>query len=85
MTASISLGRHQSLRVEIRHVPLVDGDAGALAERLGALVVAHVVRGDLIARVFQPHRDRLADAARATGDDRYPSCHEMLPDVRVVV
>ena len=57
--------------------PFVDGDAGFRFEPGGSLVVAGIVRRDLVAGVLQRHRDRSADAARSTRDDCHP-CHVLL-------
>ena len=48
------------------------------AEFARALVIAGIVGGDLHAHVPKCDADRLADSARAAGDDRN-SCHDALP------
>ena len=56
-----------------RHVPLVDGDAGFGLELLRGLVIAAVIRRDLVACGLQRLRDRRADPARAARHQRNPS------------
>ena len=59
-------------------VPFVGGDAGAVGELARALVIAGVIGGDLHAHVLERDADRLADAARAAGDDRHSSHDSLL-------
>jgi hypothetical protein len=51
---------------ERRHVPLVDADAGLGLELLRRLVVARVIRRDLVSGSFQGLRDCCADTAGTT-------------------
>jgi hypothetical protein len=57
----------------IAHVPFEDRDLGFLVERLGRLVVAAVIDGDVIASLLQRLCGRGADTARAARDQSYPS------------
>src|SRR6185312_8895701 len=57
----------------IAHVPFEDRDLGFLVERLGRLVVAAVIYGDVISGLLQRLRGRSTNAARAARDQSYPS------------
>src|SRR5262249_42118042 len=60
--------------LEGRDIPFEDGDAGLFPERLGAFVIARIVGGDLVARLFKADGNRFTDAARAAGHHCHP-CH----------
>src|SRR5205085_3716350 len=60
--------------IVVADVPLEHRDAGRGLELVRRLVVAGVVRRDRVARLLQPLRDRLADAAGASGD-QCDACH----------
>ena len=64
----------------IRNVPLVDVDAGLGLEFGGRLVVAGIIRGDLVAAPLQGLGNRRADAARSAGDDCNPAMLSSLSD-----
>ena len=53
----------------VADVELEDRDAGLGLEGVGGLVVAAVIRGDLVALGLEARRDGGTDAARSAGDE----------------
>ena len=56
----------------IADVPFERRDLGFIAERLGGVVIAAVVGGDVVACALERPADRGADAARSSRNESYP-------------
>src|SRR6185312_9803967 len=63
-------------RFVVGYVELVDRNARLGLEGLSSRIVSCVARGDPIAAIFQSNRNRVTNAARASGDEGDP-CHNV--------
>ena len=69
------LGFNRSARIDARrviaHIPFADGNAGAVGKFLGGSVIAAIIGDDKATLFFQFQADRLTNAPRPPGYNRY--------------